>query len=131
MTFRNPRLAATLTKFFVELEARAAHEFAAEHLPEAHFERQIDLRYEGQSFEITVPYEDRDSFHDAHRKLYTYDHPGRAVEAVTARIRAIAPLDKINLAAPSDAEAFASVYVAPGWMSREDAAGNLILSHAS
>jgi len=114
---------------FRELEARAAREFAAEKLPEAHFERQIDLRYQGQSFEITVPYADRDRFHDAHRKLYTYDHPDRAVEAVTARIRAVAPLAKIDLAAPSDAETFASVYIAPGWTSREDTAGNLILSH--
>ena len=114
---------------FRELEARAAREFAAENLPKAHFERQIDLRYHGQSFEITVPYADRGSFHDAHRTLYTYDHPGRSIEAVTARIRAVAPLDKINLASPSDAETFASVYIAPGWTSREDAAGNLILSH--
>ena len=61
-------------------------------------------------------------------QLYTYDHPGRAVEAVTARIRAIAPLEKIDLAAPSEAETFASVYIPEGWQSRGDATGNLILT---
>ena len=111
-----------------ELEARAAAEFAAEDLPQAVFERQIDLRYQGQSFEITLPYRERERFHQAHQKLYGYTHQDRAVEAVTARLRAVAPLPKIDLAAPSDKETFSSVYLPPGWRSREDEAGNQILT---
>ena len=111
-----------------ELEARAAAEFAAEDLPHAVFERQIDLRYQGQSFEITLPYRERERFHQAHQKLYGYTHQDRAVEAVTARLRAVAPLPKIDLAAPSDKETFSSVYLPPGWRSREDEAGNQILT---
>ena len=92
------------------------------------FEHLIDLRYEGQSYEITVPWEQRADFHAHHRKLYGYEHPGRIVEQVTARVKAIAILDKIDLAAPSQREDFFSVYVAPGWRSREDGVGNLILT---
>ena len=66
--------------------------------------------------------------HDAHRKRYGYDHSGLAVEAVTARIRAVAPLDKIDLDAPTQAETFSSVYIPPGWASFGDSAGNLILT---
>ena len=117
-----------VNEVFTELEACASREFAAEGLPQVHFERQIDLRYEGQSFEITVPAVDRDRFHDAHRKRYGYDHSDLAVEAVTARIRAVAPLDKIDLDAPTRAETFSSVYIPPGWASRGDDAGNLILT---
>ena len=126
--FSQSTLGRDVNEVFTELEARAAREFDAEGLSQVHFERQIDLRYEGQSFEITVPAADRDRFHDAHRKRYGYDHPGLAFEAVTARIRAVAPLDKIDLAAPTQAEAFSSVYIPPGWTSRGDAAGNLILT---
>ena len=126
--FSQSTLGRNVNEVFTELEARASSEFAAEGLPQVHFERQIDLRYEGQSFEITVPATDRDRFHDAHRKRYGYDHSGLAVEAVTARIRAVAPLDKIDLDAPTQAETFSSVYIPPGWASRGDSAGNLILT---
>ncbi|MYA80158.1 MAG: hydantoinase/oxoprolinase family protein, partial [Acidobacteriia bacterium] len=126
--FSQSTLGRNVNEVFTELEARASSEFAAEGLPQVHFERQVDLRYEGQSFEITVPAADRDRFHDAHRKRYGYDHSGLAVEAVTARIRAVAPLDKIDLDAPTQAETFSSVYIPPGWASRGDSAGNLILT---
>jgi N-methylhydantoinase A/oxoprolinase/acetone carboxylase beta subunit len=128
--FSQSALGCDLDDVFRELEQRAATEFTAEGLPAAEFERQIDLRYAGQSFEITVPYEDRERFHEAHHKLYGYDHPGRRIEAVTARVKAVAPLEKIGLGAESEAETFTSVYVPPGWQSRQDAARNWILAKA-
>ncbi|MFB3095794.1 MAG: hypothetical protein ACE10O_08095, partial [Candidatus Acidiferrales bacterium] len=76
------------------------------------------------------PWEQRGDFHKHHRELYGYEHPGRKVERVTARVKAIATLDKIDLTAPSQREEFSSVYVAPGWRSREDGVGNLILTRA-
>ena len=115
---------------FDELGSRAAAEFSDEGFSEVLFERLIDLRYEGQSYEITVPWEQRADFQAHHRKLYGYDHPGRKVEQVTARVKAIAILDKIDLAAPSEREEFSSTYVAPAWHEREDATGNLILTRA-
>ena len=113
---------------FDELGSRAAAEFSDEGFSEVLFERLIDLRYEGQSYEITVPWEQRADFQAHHRRLYGYDHPGRKVEQVTARVKAIAILDKIDLAAPSEREEFSSIYVAPAWHEREDATGNLILT---
>ena len=115
---------------FQELAHRAAGEFSDEGFSDVLFEQWIDLRYEGQSYEISVPWKRKGDFHAEHRKLYGYDHPGRKVEQVTARVKAIAALDKIDLAAPSEREEFSSVYVAPGWHSREDRAGNLILTRA-
>ncbi len=115
---------------FEELGGRAAAEFSDEGFSEVLFERLIDLRYEGQSYEITVPWQQRADFDAHHRKLYGYDHPGRKVEQVTARVKAIAILDKIDLAAPSQREEFSSIYVAPAWREREDATGNSILTRA-
>ena len=121
-------LGSDANKAFGELEARAAAEFSDEGYEEAMLERSIDLRYRGQSYEITVPYGDRDRFSDYHKKLYGYDHEGREVEQVTARVKAVAELDKINPAAPSELEEFSSVYIPKNRRSSQDAAGNLLLT---
>lgn len=59
------------------------------------FQREYDVRYRGQSFELTVPYDPsphavRQRFHDAHRARYGYDAPGEVVEVVNARLTATA-----------------------------------------
>ncbi|RLD91921.1 MAG: hydantoinase/oxoprolinase family protein, partial [Aquificota bacterium] len=50
----------------------------------------LDMRYKGQSFEITVPFTENPlkEFHEAHQKLYGYSSPGKPVEAVNVRLRA-------------------------------------------
>ncbi len=121
-------LGSDADKAFGELEARAAAEFSDEGYEEVLLERSIDLRYRGQSYEITVPHSDRDRFSDYHMKLYGYDHEGREVEQVTARVKAVAKLDKINPAAPSEPEEFSSVYIPKDRRSSQDAAGNLLLT---
>jgi N-methylhydantoinase A/oxoprolinase/acetone carboxylase beta subunit len=116
---------------FADLEARAAPELADEGFAEVRLERSLDLRYAGQSFEITLPYAERERFDDAHERLYGYSHAGRAVEAVTARVRAIGVSDDdsaLDLAAPSDDQDFSSVYVPAGWKERTDSAGNQIVT---
>jgi N-methylhydantoinase A len=53
--------------------------------------RQLDLRYRGQAFELTVPY-GRDfvaAFHRAHERRYGYSDPARAIEVVNVRLRAV------------------------------------------
>jgi N-methylhydantoinase A len=60
-------------------------------------ETHLDLRYRGQSYEITVPLEQPVSkqslleaataFHLAHERRFGHANPGRAVEAVTLRLR--------------------------------------------
>ncbi len=64
-------------------------------------EKSLDLRYYGQSFEITVPFmEDTDflnKFHQAHKRLYSYSHPDRPVEIVNIRLKAVGKTHKIKL----------------------------------
>ena len=55
-------------------------------------ERWVDARYQGQSFELSVPVEDWvEEFHKAHDERYGYRRDQTAVEAVTLRIIASAP----------------------------------------
>jgi N-methylhydantoinase A len=53
-------------------------------------ERWIDLRYRGQSFELSLPYSRRflSEFHRRHEQRYGYADPAREVEIVTLRVRA-------------------------------------------
>lgn len=123
-------LSRPAAEVFGELELRSAEEFAAQEFAEVIYERNVDLRYRGQSYEITVPWDQRDTFHDVHRRLYGYDHQGREVEQVTARLKAIGMVEpgaKIDLTAPSDKQEFSSVFVPKAWDGQEDAAGNLVL----
>jgi N-methylhydantoinase A/oxoprolinase/acetone carboxylase beta subunit len=112
------------------LESQAARDFADQGFEEVLFERYLDLRYQGQSFELTLPAGERAQFHAAHRKRYGYDHAGREVEAGTARLKAIGLLPKLDLAAPSERETFSSLYVPPGWRVREDVIGNCMLTRS-
>jgi len=58
-------------------------------------ERLLDLRYEGQAYELTVPAEGaRAAFHAAHAARYGHAHPGRALEIVNVRVRGVGETDK-------------------------------------
>jgi N-methylhydantoinase A len=50
-----------------------------------------DLRYQGQSYEITVPFSPRltEDFRHLHRQAYGYDRPEAAIEIVNLRLRAV------------------------------------------
>jgi N-methylhydantoinase A/oxoprolinase/acetone carboxylase beta subunit len=53
--------------------------------------RLADVRYVGQSYEITVPWNAKDPgapFHAAHQRTYGFSDPSRAIEIVTVRVRA-------------------------------------------
>ena len=58
--------------------------------------RYLDMRYQGQSYEIMVPYEGdfRNSFHELHKKTYGYCNWDKAVEVVNVRVRAVGQPDK-------------------------------------
>jgi N-methylhydantoinase A/oxoprolinase/acetone carboxylase beta subunit len=70
-------------------------------------QRSADMRYKGQSFEITVPFpalNDKNwrarlagDFQDAHERLYSYKHPNAEIEIVTLRVKAIGRTDKIKI----------------------------------
>jgi N-methylhydantoinase A len=53
-------------------------------------ERTADIRYAGQSYELTVPWNARSPgkpFHAEHQRVYGYSDPRRPVEIVTLRVR--------------------------------------------
>ena len=59
----------------------------------------LDMRYTGQAYEISVPFEPdyRESFHRAHHKLYGYANPQRPTEIVQLRVKATGRTDKPTL----------------------------------
>jgi len=67
----------------------------------------LDLRYLGQSYEITIPYRTPSKnpkafsfvsdFHKAHKKLYAYHHVQRSVEIVNLRLKAVGKSQKIKI----------------------------------
>ena len=118
------------TLAFNRLERAARRDMREQGYEEVALLRTIDMRYEGQSYEINVPSERADAFDEAHERRYGYRHTGRATQAVTARLQAIGRTresDRPDLGATSDAPRFASVHVPNGWQSRETLGSNTIL----
>lgn len=76
-------------------------ETAAEHLENPEFTRRADLRYAGQSFELTVDAGDPASldnrFHESHERRYGYRMDEESVELVNLRLIATVPVDKPEL----------------------------------
>jgi N-methylhydantoinase A len=59
--------------------------------------RSADIRYAGQSYELTVPWNAADPalpFHQEHQRVYGYSNPERAIEIVTVRVRARQDVEK-------------------------------------
>ena len=56
----------------------------------------LDVRYHGQSFELSVPFtpDFRRKFHREHEKAYGYSHPQRDVEIVNLRLHLAIPTPK-------------------------------------
>lgn len=77
---------------FLDLEEKAKADLALEGVrKEAVFlERCLDMRYVGQSYEITTPFGDEcmERFHGLHEKTYGYRNSSKPVEIVNVRLRA-------------------------------------------
>lgn len=69
-------------------EVRRAASKAGLPLSRLRFERTVDVRYRGQSYEVNVPWGPRleERFHRQHRARYGYATPREAVEVVTFRV---------------------------------------------
>jgi N-methylhydantoinase A len=82
----------SLRSLFRPLEKRGQAALGQEGVPpgDIMLERFLDMRYQGQSFELTVPFESRyaDRFHELHEKTYGFADRHRAVEIVNLRLRA-------------------------------------------
>jgi N-methylhydantoinase A len=79
---------------FRDLETAAREAMADEGLdPRALTIRRLaDVRYAGQSFELTVPAHDwANAFHRAHADRYGFDRRDAPLELVTARVQAVGP----------------------------------------
>ena len=84
----------------VEREFERLERTARRELPKAELHRFADVRYEGQSYELTVPWKARNPsqpFHREHQRVYGYSNPERAVEIVTIRVRAKRAITKPKL----------------------------------
>ena len=96
-----------------------------------------DLRYAGQSFELTVPAEPAatlvERFHRLHRERYGFDDPGAELELVAVRAAAVVPGPGLaprrrRRGAPLHGPASvamdgATLWVASGWTARPDGIG--------
>ena len=85
---------ARLGEAMDRMEAEARRELEDEGFPPAILQRrrEVDARYLGQSWELTVPEEGwEESFHQAHEERYGYRRSTQPVEAVTLRVRVEAP----------------------------------------
>jgi N-methylhydantoinase A len=96
-------------------------------------EGEADLRYRGQSFELTVPLGDElvDRFHRAHEERYGYADREREVELVAVRTAEVVPGPKLELEQSSDEPERLSgpalveldgstLWIPPGWEGARD-----------
>jgi N-methylhydantoinase A len=103
-------------------------------------EGEADLRYRGQSFELTVPLgkELAERFHRAHEERYGYADRSREIELVairTAEVRrgpelALSPAPALDVTGPAVVELDGSTcWIAPGWVGVRDGTqdGGLVL----
>lgn len=120
---------APLATAIAALSAKAQTVLAREAVTDVTVTASLDLRYRGQSYELTVPLplpvapaavaDAVTTFHAAHAQRYGYAMPRERVEAVTVRLRATTPGARPALstaAAPATTEtATAVVGVKPVW----------------
>jgi N-methylhydantoinase A len=78
---------------------------AAEDLEDPEHDRRADLRYRGQSFELTVEADSleklEERFHAAHEQRYGYRMDDESVELVNLRLIATVPVEKPELDEPA------------------------------
>jgi N-methylhydantoinase A len=81
-----------------EIRFRKLEKQAAKDVRGATLQRFADVRYAGQSYELTIPW--NTDFHKEHRRIYGYSDPGRPTQIVTLRVRATVHVEKPSLRAP-------------------------------
>jgi N-methylhydantoinase A/oxoprolinase/acetone carboxylase beta subunit len=89
---------AELDRRFKPLVAEARRALSAEGFGQSRqiIERLVDIRYVGQSYEITLPFsrEYRREFDRRHGRVYGYANPARPTEIVNLRVKASGVTDK-------------------------------------
>ena len=83
--------AGVLNRPDIEREFERLERAARKELRASELIRSADIRYAGQSYELTVPWHAANPagpFHREHQRVYGYANPGRPVEVVAIRVRA-------------------------------------------
>ncbi len=98
----NPVDVARLSGIFRELEREAAQVLRREGFPAAkqRHERALAMRYRGQSFELLITKTTGNiaaAFHRAHRERYGYAQEQSEIEIVSARLRSVGLVAKLNV----------------------------------
>lgn len=98
-----------------DLKKAGAARLAADRVPPARRDHRfaVDMRYQGQAFEVTVPWPEAEHadrfddllarFHQTHQQRFAYSRPGAPVDIVTLRLAAVGRLDKPAPAPPVSA----------------------------
>jgi N-methylhydantoinase A len=97
---------------FAELEAAGAEELEREGVPRDRIEfvRQIDMRYVGQSYELTIPLTDGvlggsgtrallEGFHAEHDRVYGFSASAEPTECVSLRLTSVGTIERLPLRA--------------------------------
>ena len=82
-----------------ETRFRKLEKQAKKDVSRATLDRFADVRYTGQSYELTIPW--NSNFHKEHHRIYGYSSPKRTTQLVTLRVRATVRVEKPSLRAPS------------------------------
>jgi N-methylhydantoinase A len=104
-------------------------------------EGEADLRYAGQSFELTVPIQEglAEAFHRTHEERYGYADRARELEVVSIRTAEttpgpefdLPPGEPLHVEGPATLELDgATCFVAPGWVGDRDGDSTLVLRKA-
>jgi len=84
---------ATLSSLLEPFTQRGIHEVLAEGVAEADIllEHSLDMRYQGQSYELNIPFEEHflSTFHHRHQATYGYAKADARTEIVNMRVRVI------------------------------------------
>jgi N-methylhydantoinase A len=98
---------------------------------------EADLRYRGQSFELTLPLQEdlEGAFHRSHAERYGFADPERTVELVAVRTADITPAPRVELphserrVAPGPVRIDldgATLWIPPGWVGVRDGAAWIV-----
>lgn len=114
-----------------------SHVRSLEDVGELPREGEADLRYRGQSFELTVPLQDdlAAAFHRAHAERYGYADDSRAIELVAVRTADVVPGPDVSLKGKSryvvqgrvDLDG-STAWIPEGWSGEANDDGTLVLS---
>jgi N-methylhydantoinase A len=104
-------------------------------------EGEADLRYQGQSFELTVPLGPglAERFHEAHEARYGYADRGRPLELVAVRTAEVRPAPPVTVTGPQLTARGpqvleldgATAWVPSGWAGETDTHGTLVLRRSA